>query len=734
MKTICIGNYPPRKCGIATFTENLIKSIQTAAEHKSIPSEIEVIAMNDKGETYDYPDIVVKTIRDQNRDDYYAAAEYINNSGADYCIFQHEYGIYGGNSGLLAIILLANIKIPIISTFHTVLEMPSFHQKEVLKEIARLSTKIVIMNSMAIPILERVYNVNPEKVCKIEHGVPDFSAYDINNLKIPDKWKNKNIILTFGLLGRNKGIETVLESLPAIIEKFPDTIYVILGKTHPHVIKHAGEEYRDFLKKLTSDLNLEDHVEFIDEYVTETELMEYLLMTDIYVTPYVNKAQITSGTLCYAVGSGSAVISTPYWHAEELLGKGLGMLFDFKKSDQLSEIIIDLLSSPEKLEKLKKNAFEYGINISWPTMGFYYLLEIRSINTYTYEKKQKRYIFPELNLEHIKRLTDDTGILQHATGFVANYNHGYCIDDNARALFLFTVLNKKNPSPIYDNLIYKYLSYILAMQNEDGSFKNLMNYDHSMPEITGSDDAFGRTICGLGALIYNSKKHPVFQIAMEMFQRAIPNYSKLRYARGYANSIIGLYYYTQKFPDQEWYINILKQLANTLCDAFDEHSDTEKYWCESTPTYDNGLIPASLYLAYDIIHDKRYLEKAERSRQFLEKKCFASGYLKLIGNQGRFGTLGNPGEFAQQPVDAMSMVILYYIAIQITGNKRLVNELKKSFNWFMGNNSLYIPVYDEETKGCRDGLEELTVSLNQGAESTIAYQIAHAFAEDYFTD
>jgi len=351
MKIICIGNYPPRKCGIATFTENLVKSIHTAATDHHMEIIVEVIAMNDLNQIYDYPDIVKLSINDNNPGDYLKAADYINNANADLCLFQHEYGIYGGNSGLLILSLLRRIKIPIVSTLHTVLQNPTFHQLEVLKKIAGYSEKVVIMNAMAIPFLTDVFGIPKSKIVTIEHGVPDFSMVDKKNLQKPSSWNNRKVILTFGLLGRSKGIETVIKALPSVVEKHPDVLYTVLGKTHPHVVKYAGEEYRESLEALTAELGLENNVEFLNQYVTEEELTNHLLASDIYVTPYLNKAQITSGTLCYAVGGGSAVVSTPYWHAEALLSEGRGRLFDFENHQELATILNELLDDPEELCK-----------------------------------------------------------------------------------------------------------------------------------------------------------------------------------------------------------------------------------------------------------------------------------------------------------------------------------------------------------------------------------------------
>ncbi len=349
MKMICIGNYPPRQCGIATFTENLIIAIQKAALLQSIDIEIEVIAMNDAEQTYDYPSIVTKTIRDQYKSDYIEVANYINHSDADVCLIEHEYGIFGGNSGVLLLSLMRILKIPVVTTLHSVLQKPNFHQKEVLKKIATYSSRLIVMSTLAIDFLKEVYEVPSAKIICIEHGVPDFELMRSTLPASPKKWIGRKIMLTFGLMGRNKGIETVIKALPSIVAKHPDLLYVIMGKTHPHVVRHAGEEYREWLTQMVVKLNLLDNVQFIDEYVSESQLISSLLSSDLYVTPYLNKAQITSGTLCYALGGGCAVLSTPYWHAEEILVDGRGSLFAFGDSSDLADQVIALLDEPNKL-------------------------------------------------------------------------------------------------------------------------------------------------------------------------------------------------------------------------------------------------------------------------------------------------------------------------------------------------------------------------------------------------
>ena len=735
MKVICLGNYPPRQCGIATFTENLVKAIFKAADTHSVPFDLEVIAMNNCNKTYDYPSVVIKTIQDRKMDEYFQMADYVNNSGADIFMLQHEYGIYGGESGVLLLGLLRRIRIPIVTTFHTVLQNPSFHQYEILKKIAAYSSRIVVMNGLAINFLEEIYGVPREKVVRIEHGVPDFENHAEPLFPKPVEWNNRKVMMTFGLIGRSKGIEVAIRSLPAIISKHPDLLYVVLGKTHPHILHYAGEEYRDYLQSLIKQNGLENNVIFINQYVSEFELMLYLKAADIYVTPYLNKAQITSGTLSYAVSGGCAVLSTPYWHAEELLADGRGVLFDFGKHLQLAEKVNELLDNPESLQKLQQKAYDYGKTIAWPIIGKEYLdlldLAIHSFgHSKVLTKKSLEISYPDFDISHLKRLTDQTGLLQHAFTSVPYYKAGYCLDDNARAVIVCLAAWNRFQDPVYLDLLYKYLSYILYLHRKDGSFRNYLTYELQLLDDT-SDDAFGRVFFALGYLIRYAPSNSIFHLGIEMFHQSLPQLETLSYARGYANCIIGLYHYVKRFPDQEKFLKLIQVLSDQLCEKFRQHKRENWSWFEDKITYDNGLLPSALYRAYEISGNQYYLEVADESREFLESKCFRHEWLSLIGNRKWLHLDQDYEIFAQQPIDAMAMVHLYESAYEATGNKEFILKLNKSFNWFFGRNDLDVSLFDPQTKGCNDGIEEFNINCNQGAESNIAYLYSWLIADQY---
>ncbi len=731
MKAAIITTYPPRECGIATFTENLIRALPGETEEKNEHHSVFVVAMNDKDESYAYPDIVKYTIRESHQKDYLKAADYINYS-ADICILQHEFGIFGGNSGVYILPLINRLKVPLVVTFHTVLKEPTFSEKAILMEIGKKADKIVVMSKMAVKFLEEIYQIPRRKITIIEHGFPEFDYQNHDYYKKKFHLEDKISLMTFGLLSRGKGIETVIRALPQVVEKFPNVEYLIVGKTHPNVVKVSGEEYRHFLKRLVQKNKLGKHVVFIDSFLEEKELCAYLSATDIYITPYPNEAQITSGTLSYAVGAGAAVVSTPYWHATELLDKGRGVLFPFNDHEALASVLIDLLENPAKMNAIRKRAFSYGQKITWPLQGKKYL----KIGEQTIKKHRKPKILkekvidptllPSLNLTHLKRLSDTTGILQHARYNIPDYHHGYCLDDNARALLVTNMVYERQREPEAINLMSTYLSFINYMQNPDGTFHNFLSYDHQYLDKTGSEDAFGRTIWALGFLLEHAPNDAFFQIAKQLFSTAMQHFEKLKSLRGIANTLLGINYYLNRFPWDEGMVSIMSGLADKLVAAFEKESNSGWQWFEPALTYDNGLLPASLFCTYHKTEQEKYLQTAEKSLSFLEKTIFEGDHISLIGNDGWYTKGGKRARFAQQPIDAMAMVLMYEKAYLVSENKKdYLHKMFTSYMWFLGENDLRLPLYDYETKGCCDGLEKEGVNRNQGAESMLAYLLSH---------
>ncbi|MFH0757544.1 MAG: glycosyltransferase family 4 protein [Bacteroidota bacterium] len=730
MKIAFIGTYPPRECGIGTFTNNLLESVLQTKKAGKFDVEPFVVAVDDHNLSYDYPSEVKLKIRQEHQRDYLKAAKYINLSGADICILQHEFRIFGGQNGVYILPLLHRLEIPTVVTLHTILKTPTYNEKAVLQEIGKMAQKIVVMSLKAIEFLVGIYNVPREKIAIIEHGVPDIKFSPVKS-KEEFKLESRKVLLTFGFIGRNKGIETVINALPDVIQRHPDVVYIILGKTHPNVLRHSGEEYRIFLMRLVKHLQLEKQVLFLNQFIDVQDLFKYLAATDIYITPYLNESQITSGTLSYAVGIGAAVLSTPYWHAVELLANGRGRLFDFNNSNQLSSTINELLDHPAELHNLKQKALEYGRNFTWPKTGEKYVRLFQSILETGYVPAEKNntvldfLILPPFSLIHINRLTDDTGIIQHAKFGIPNLKEGYCLDDNARALLMVLMAFRQMKDDRALELSPIYLSYIHYMQNTDGTFRNFMSFNRNFLDKVGSEDSFGRTIWALGYLLGNAPNDAYFQAGSVVFFNAAPNFEKLKSIRGIANAMIGICYYLKTNPSDNSMTERLRNMAFKLTAHYNENKSPDWLWFESLLAYDNGILPLALLHAAGILNDDRVTDVAISAMDFLTTHTMKDDYLSIIGNEKWYKKDEERSVFAQQPIDAMAMVLMYHQAYHLTKDKDYLKKLYTSFLWFLGENDLRMSLYDFETKGCCDGFESYGVNRNQGAESSLAYLISH---------
>ncbi len=731
MKIAYISTYPPRECGLATFNQNLVNALSLNPAYN--PQKSFVVALNESDDVneHQYPDEVKFLIRQQNQQDYIEAANFINNSDVDSCIIEHEFGIYGGNSGVFLLSLINRLKKPFITILHTVLKEPSFMQQTIIKEIALKSSNIVVMSKKAVMFLTSIYQIPKASIKLIEHGVPDLEPVPNNEIAQSDLFKNRKVLFTFGLISRNKGLETVIKALPEIVAQHPDVLYVILGNTHPGVVKHNGEEYRDSLKALAKDLGVEKNIAFVNKFVSEDELHQYLTACTLYITPYLNEAQITSGTLSYAIGAGAAVVSTPYWHAQELLADNRGKLFDFKNDKQIANIVNELLSDKDKYQKLRQNAYEYGLNLRWPAIGTVYLNALNE--AVTAGKKAERITppiidvesMPALNLNHISLLTDDTGIIQHARFGIPNLKEGYCIDDNARALIMALMATEQGENPKALKFMPVYLSFIQYMQTDNGNFRNFLSFNRNYLDEVGSEDSFGRTIWSLGYLISSAPNNSYREFGRELFSHSIPHFVDLKYIRGKANTIIGLAYYLCAHPGDEMIVKEINLLASSLIASYQEHKDGDWHWFEDILTYDNAILPLALLHHFEATGNTTSYKIAMESIAFLNSFSFENGYLNPVGNAGWMKKHGKNPIYDQQALETMAMVLLYAKAFEITKDDQYLNLMHISYQWFLGKNSLHIPLYDFETHGCADGLQFNSVNRNQGAESTLAYFISH---------
>jgi len=731
MKIAYISTYPPRECGLATFNQNLVNALSLNSSYEASKSFIVALNESDNLDEHAYPNEVKFVIRQQNQNDYIEAADFINNSDIDTCIIEHEFGIYGGNSGVFLLSLINRLKKPFVTILHTVLKDPSFMQQTIIKEIALKSSKIVVMSKKAVLFLNSIYQIPSSQIKLIEHGVPDLEPILNNEVSQSDLFRGRKVLFTFGLISRNKGLETVIKALPSIVAQHPDVLYVILGNTHPGVVKHNGEEYRDSLKTLAKDLGVENNIAFVNKFVSEEELHQYLTACYLYITPYLNEAQITSGTLSYAVGAGAAVVSTPYWHAQELLADNRGKLFDFKNDEQLATIVNSLLGDESKHLALKKNAYNYGLNLRWPAIGNVYLNVLAE--ALANGEKPKRTVppiidvdsMPALNLNHIGLLTDDTGIIQHARFGIPNLKEGYCIDDNARALIMALMAYEQDKNPKAVKLMPIYLSFIQYMQTDNGNFRNFLSFNRNYLDEVGSEDSFGRTIWSLGYLINSAPNNSYREFGREIFSHSISHFKDLKYLRGMANTIIGLSYYLCAHPGDEVLVKEINQLANSLKDSYKKNKDGDWHWFEDILTYDNAILPLALLHHFEATGNQESYKIAMESVAFLNTFSFENGYLNPVGNAGWMKKHGKNPIYDQQAIETMAMVLLYSKAFEITKEDQFLSQMQMSYEWFLGKNSLHIPLYDFETHGCADGLQFNSVNRNQGAESTLAYFISH---------
>ncbi|MGF1558508.1 MAG: glycosyltransferase family 4 protein, partial [Flavobacteriaceae bacterium] len=723
MRIVILGNYLPRRCGIATFTANLTESILAADD----ANEVFVVAMNDGFNEHDYPEIVKHTISQQQQTDYDSAAKFINESKADICIVQHEFGIFGGESGVFVLGLLQQLNMPIVSTVHTVLRTPSYHERHIIKKMGELSHKILVMSNLATEFLTNIYEVPAHKIAVIHHGVPDFGA--VRNAISKFSYPGKKVLGTFGFLGRSKGIETVINALPILVKEHPNVVYVVMGQTHPNVKKHCGEEYRDSLKNLAKTNNVSDHVIFEDGFFKEEDLKNFLLNVDIYITPYLNEAQITSGTLSYAVGAGACIVSTPFWHAKELLADGRGETFAFSDYNALGAKLSELLNSPQKILAFKKASFDYGKGMYWNKVGAAYSILLAKLvnqdvaNEGTITQKKTRPL-PSFSLDHIKRLTDPMGILEHANYSIPDYKEGYCLDDNARALILVLMAHDLDMDKSAITLADTYLRYIKLMQQEDGHFHNDMAFDKTFLDEKGSEDSFGRTIWAMGYLIRLATNDSHFQFAKDVFFKSFHHIEKLQSIRAISHTIIGLCHFLKRYPDNENVMYVMNSLTTKLVKQYNNERTEQWKWFEPVLCYDNAIIPLALWQVYGITRDKSLYQVAFETTTFLESETIVKNHMSLIGNDW-YHKGGLRPSIGQQPIDAMAMVMMFSKAFEVTKELKYYNKMHTAFSWFLGNNDLLIPLFDEESKGCCDGLDARSVNRNQGAESTISFWLSY---------
>lgn len=732
-----MGGYDPRRCGIATFTHDLCEAVATA-----LPTSLCYAgAVNDKPEGYAYPPRVRFEIAEKDADSYRRAADFLNFDNADVLCVQHEFGIYGGSAGSHLLALLKEVRMPVVTTLHTILRDPNSAQRQVMDELVHRSDRLVVMASKGAQILSEVYGVPSAKIDTIQHGIPDIPFADSEVSKAQFGVEGRPVLLTFGLLGPGKGIEHAIEAMPEIVKRHPGVVYLILGATHPHLVAREGERYRLGLERLAADRGVKDNVIFYDRFVSLEDLTEFISATDIYVTPYLNEAQITSGTLAYVFGAGKAVVSTPYWHAQELLGQDRGILVPFRDSKAIAQGVCAFLDDAPRMERTRREAYRLGREMIWSSVAERYLesfqrarADRRTLSRTAFAGwtlASRPYVLPPLRLDHVVRMSDRTGIFQHARFNVPCFQEGYCTDDNARAFILCNLLDELGenpPSQDLDLLATSYLAFISAAENpESGRFRNFMGYDRKWLEEHGSEDSHGRALWALGVGVRRTRNEGHRNLCEQLFDRALPALESFTSPRAWAFCLLGLHEYLCEFPRKEQAVGFRASLTNRLVELWKNSSDPEWPWFENSATYDNARLCQALILSGKAMPESGASEIGLASLRWLASlQKTQAGHFRPIGSNGFCVRGGARADFDQQPVEAQAMVSACLTAFSVTKDASWSAQAKLAFEWFLGRNDLGVPLYDSKSGGCGDGLHVDRVSENQGAESTLAFHLALA--------
>ena len=782
LRLAIVSTYPPRKCGLATFSEHLRGGLLAAGAQ-----EVNVAAMvKDDTDQEQRPETVL-LIRDSVEIDYRRAARFLNESGYDAVLLQHEFGIYGGTAGNMVNHLLDGLKIPVIATLHTVLARPEPEYHRSMAELLDRIDVAVVMAHRGAEIIQQVHGVDPERIVYIPHGVPVPPRGSADEWKARLGLSGRTVAMTFGLLGPGKGIETALEAMALAVESCPDLLYLVVGATHPEVLRWQGERYRHGLEARVAELGLADHVRFVNRYLDEAELLGYLQAVDIYLTPYPGAQQISSGTLTYALAMGKAIISTPYVYATELLGSGVGVLVPFGDAAAMGQALRELATDQGLRSSLSAAARARAKGFTWPEVGQSYVdlvtrltsrgarvqsgpatashtpqtgagvaqkaqagsvavqvpptgtaaaqvqpVGAASVRTAPAGAATQSDPLPAPRLTHLQRLTDTTGVIQHAVGHIPSLATGYTADDNARAL-LVSVWAARAGDAAAAGMHDTYLAFLAYAQQPDGWFHNAFGYDRRPLEEERSEDCHARCLWGLAAAAMHLAGRPAAWTAAHVFARGLGACESFQSLRGWA----GLAVATSEWllhrragvrpdggPDDEEVRTLLVRSAERLSRAWKQNRTRDWAWFEERLTYDNALLPFALLRAARTLDAPGYGQVGLAALEFLAEVTFRGGVFWPIGNQGWYVKGGLRADFDQQPVEAASMVLACQEAAYLTGDRSWHNLAVDVARWFTGRNALGLPLLDPETGGCHDGLSEHGVNRNQGAESTLAWLIA----------
>jgi glycosyltransferase involved in cell wall biosynthesis len=728
-KIAMLGNHTPRQCGIATFTTDLCEAL--AGEHSG--AECLVVAMNDPGRRHAYPARVRFEIAESDLASYRRAADFLNVNDVDVVSVQHEYGIFGGKAGGHVLELISQLRMPVVTTLHTILAEPNPQQKRVMDDLTAMSERLVVMSANGAALLRDVHGVGGDKIDLIPHGIPSIPTARASKDKLGVE--GRSVILTFGLLSPDKGIEYVIDALPAILARHPNAVYIVLGATHPHVKARYGETYRFMLEDRAATLGVDASVVFHNRFVSHEELIEFLSAADIYTTPYLKAEQITSGTLAYAVGAGKAVVSTPYRYACELLAEGRGVLVPWRDSAAIAREVTALLGDDDKRRAIQERAAEFGRGMTWPVVARSYLRSFARAHderasrlraTFQATRPKRPIELPEMNLSHLRLMTDDTGLLQHAAFSIPRYDDGYCLDDNARALLLTALVEDAgtDDAPTLSALATRYLAFVFHAFNR-GRFRNFMSYSRQWVEEAGSDDSHGRALWALGAVIGRSSDPGRRSLAGDLFHAALPAMDEIGSPRAWAYALLGIDHYLRAFRGDSNVQAVGLKLAEQLLALHREWSTDDWPWFEDRLTYCNPRLSQALLVAGEWTGRREMTETGLSSLEWIASVQRSNeGYFAPVGSAGFYMRGGQRAWFDQQSVEAYVMVSACLEAQRVTGESRWADRARRSFSWYFGHNDLEQPVYDPATGGCRDGLHPDRVNENQGAEATLSFLLA----------
>ncbi len=728
---VVLTTFPPRQCGIATYSQDLIKAIH----NQYVDSfSIKICALENNNEKHSYSDPDVKYILDtSSADSYKKLAKTLNeDENIKVVLIQHEFGLFAESVEDFNAFIDA-VEKPLTVVFHTVLPNPNEEFKANVQHILNRVDSLIVMTNNAADILVRDYIIDRELISVIPHGTHLVEHQDKNLLKAKYGFEGRTILSTFGLLSSGKSIETTLDALPNIIENNPDVLFLIIGKTHPTVFLHEGEAYRESLIAKINELGIADHVTFINTYVPLDELLEYLQMTDIYLFTSKDPNQAVSGTFSYALSCGCAIVSTPIPHATEVLAGETGITFDFGNSEQLAEAVNKLLADEPLRETMILNGLHKIIHTAWENSAVDHAVLLEK----TAGKSMRlQYRNPEINLSHIKNMTTDFGMLQFSKLNKPDINSGYTLDDNARALIAICQHYKKYRDESVLPLINTYLSFIEFCQSSDGRFLNYVDINRnftSQNKNENLEDSSGRAMWALGYVISVSNLLPeeYGSRAEAMFQRSLTLTKNIYSTRAMAFVIKGLYYYNRRVKDPDTHIYI-KMFADRMVQMYRHESDEEWQWFEGYLTYANSVLPEALLLCYSITGDEIYKDVAHATFDFLLNVIFDENSIKVISNDGWHFRGEKKNRYGEQPIDVAYTILALRKFHDIFKEEKYLNKMEIAFNWFLGNNHLKQIIYNPCTGGCFDGLEQHNVNLNQGAESTISYLMARLTITKYF--